>query len=179
MIWLLFGYFATVSIVAGVLTVSLRNAVHCSLALLTLLLHMAGLFVLLNSEFLAAVQIIVYAGAILILYLFVLMLLSLKTEEQHLHKKYAVMVFGGMFIFVEFLAFLLQSPFGGKRGDATPEIILQTNHSHAIGITMFSDYLLLFEIVGIFLLGAIIGAIVLAKTPTKTEESGSTGSVIS
>ncbi len=179
MMWLLFGYFATVSIVAGVLTVSLRNAVHCSLALLTLLLHMAGLFVLLNSEFLAAVQIIVYAGAILILYLFVLMLLSLKTEEQHLHKKYAVMVFGGMFIFVEFLAFLLQSPFGGKRGDATPEIILQTNHSHAIGITMFSDYLLLFEIVGIFLLGAIIGAIVLAKTPTKTEESESTGSVIS
>jgi NADH-quinone oxidoreductase subunit J len=179
MMWLLFGYFATVSIVAGVLTVSLRNAVHCSLALLTLLLHMAGLFVLLNSEFLAAVQIIVYAGAILILYLFVLMLLSLKTEEQHLHKKYAVMVFGGMFIFVEFLAFLLQSPFGGKRGDATPEIIIQTNHSHAIGITMFSDYLLLFEIVGIFLLGAIIGAIVLAKTPTKTEEPGSTGSVIS
>ncbi|TFG65792.1 MAG: NADH-quinone oxidoreductase subunit J, partial [Nitrospirales bacterium] len=79
--WLLFIYFATVSVVAGVLTVSLRNAVHCALALLTLLLHMAGLFVMLNAEFLAMVQIIVYAGAILILYLFVLMLMNLKTEE--------------------------------------------------------------------------------------------------
>ena len=177
--WLLFGYFATVSIVAGVLTVSLRNAVHCSLALLTLLLHMAGLFVLLNSEFLAMVQIIVYAGAILILYLFVLMLLSLKTEEQHLHKKYAYLVFGGMFVFVELLVFLLQSPLGGKKGDATPAVILQTDHSHAIGITMFSDYLLLFEIVGIFLLGAVIGAIVLVKTPMKSEDSHSTSRAIS
>ncbi len=179
MMWLLFGYFATVSIVAGVLTVSLRNAVHCSLALLTLLLHMAGLFVLLNSEFLAMVQIIVYAGAILILYLFVLMLLSLKTEEQHLHKKYAFLIFGGMFVFVELLIFLLQSPFGGKKGEATPEVILNTDHSHAIGITMFSDYILLFEIVGIFLLGAIIGAIVLAKTPAKPDNPDSTHTAIS
>jgi len=143
MMWLLFIYFATVSVVAGVLTVSLRNAVHCALALLTLLLHMAGLFVMLNAEFLAAVQIIVYAGAILILYLFVLMLMNLKTEEQHLHKKYPYLFFAGM--------------------------ILATGPSHAVGITMFSDYLLLFEIVGIFLLGAVIGAIVLAKTPVKIE----------
>ena len=91
--WLLFIYFATISVVAGVLTVSLRNAVHCAMALLTLLLHMAGLFVMLNAEFLAAVQIIVYAGAILILYLFVLMLMNLKTEEQHLHKKYSYLFF--------------------------------------------------------------------------------------
>ena len=55
MMWLLFIYFATISIVAGVLTVTLRNAVYCALALLTLLLHMAGLFVMLNAEFLAAV----------------------------------------------------------------------------------------------------------------------------
>ncbi len=173
MTWLLFGYFSAISIVAGILTVSLRNAVHCALALLTLLLHMAGLFVLLNSEFLAMVQIIVYAGAILILYLFVLMLLSLKTDDQHLHKRYAFLLYGGMFIFVELLIFLLQSPWGGKQGTATPEVILRTDHSHAIGLTMFSDYLLLFEIVGIFLLGAVIGAIVLVKTPA-TPDRGET-----
>jgi NADH-quinone oxidoreductase subunit J len=169
MMWLLFTYFATVSIVAGVLTVALRNAVYCALALLTLLLHVAGLFVLLNAEFLFAVQIIVYAGAILILYLFVLMLMNLKTEEQHLHKKYAFSLFAGVGILGELLIFLLQSPYGGAVGTATPDVILQTGPSHAIGITMFSDYLLLFEVIGIFLLGAVIGAIVLAKTPPKTD----------
>ena len=167
--WLLFIYFATVSVVAGVLTVSLRNAVHCALALLTLLFHIAGLFVMLNAEFLAAVQIIVYAGASLILYLFVLMLMNLKTEEQHLHKKHSYLIFAGMGLLAELLILLLLSPYGGRIGTATPEVILEAGPSHAVGITMFSDYLLLFEIVGIFLLGAVIGAIVLAKTPAKTE----------
>ena len=169
MMWLLFIYFATVGLVAGVLTVALRNPVHCALALLTLLLHMAGLFVMLNAEFLAMVQIIVYAGAILILYLFVLMLMNLKTEEQHLHKKHSLVFFVGLGLLGELLILLLLSPYGGAMGTATPEIILETGPSHAVGITMFSDYLLLFEIIGIFLLGAVIGAIVLAKTPVKTD----------
>ncbi len=176
MMWLLFIYFATVSIVAGVLTVSLRNPVHCGLALLTLLLHVAGLFVLLNAEFLFAVQIIVYAGAILVLYLFVLMLLNLKTEEQHMHKKSAILLFIGAGILGELLILLLQSPYGGAKGTATPDLLLETGPSHAIGLTMFSDYLLLFEIVGVFLLGAVIGAIVLAKTPVKQEGQESTPS---
>ncbi|UCH91345.1 MAG: NADH-quinone oxidoreductase subunit J [Nitrospirota bacterium] len=169
MMWILFIYFATICVVAGVLTVALRNAVHCAMALLTLLLHMAGLFVMLNAEFLAAVQIIVYAGAILILYLFVLMLMNLKTEEQHLHKKHSYLLFAGMGLFAELLILLMLSPYGGTLGTATSEVILTTGPSHAVGITMFSDYLLLFEIVGIFLLGAVIGAIVLAKTPAKTD----------
>ena len=93
---IIFAYFATVSIVAGIMTVAFRSPVHCGLALLTLLLHVAGFFVLLNAEFLFAVQIIVYAGAILVLYLFVLMLLNLKTEEQYLHRKYAFLLFVGV-----------------------------------------------------------------------------------
>ena len=166
MIYLLFAYFATVSIVAGVFTIALKNPVHCGLSLLALLLHVAGLFVLLNAEFLFAVQIIVYAGAILVLYLFVLMLLNLKTEEQFLHKKYPFVLFAGVAILGELLILIFQTPYGGIKGKATTEVLLTTGPSHAIGITMFSDYLLLFEIVGVFLLGAIIGAIVLAKTPS-------------
>ena len=166
---LLFCYFATVSIVAGVMTVAFRNPVHCGLALLTLLLHVAGLFVLLNAEFLFAVQIIVYAGAILILYLFVLMLMNLKTEEQYLHRKYALLLFAGVGLLGELLVLILQSPYGGTKGTATAQVVLETGQSHAVGITMFSDYLLLFEIVGVFLLGAIIGAIVLAKPPAVTD----------
>ena len=84
---LFFSYFAVVSIVAGVLTVAMKHPVHCALALLALLLHVSGLFILLNAEFLWAVQVIVYVGAILVLYLFVLMLLNLKTDERYFHAR--------------------------------------------------------------------------------------------
>jgi NADH-quinone oxidoreductase subunit J len=164
-----FVYFSLVSIVAGVLTIAFRNPVHCGLALLTLLLHVAGLFVLLNAEFLFAVQIIVYAGAILVLYLFVLMLLNLKTDERYLHTRYAVILFATAGICGELLLLVLRSPFSGLKGDAPAEAILKEGASYAVGIKMFSDYLLPFEIVGVFLLGAIIGAIVLAKTPTAAD----------
>jgi NADH-quinone oxidoreductase subunit J len=164
-----FAYFSLVSIAAGILTVALRNPVHCGLALLTLLLHVAGLFVLLNAEFLFAVQIIVYAGAILVLYLFVLMLLNLKTDERYLHTRYALLLFAALGIGGELFLLVLRSPFGGAKGDAPAEAVLKEGASYAVGIKMFSDYLLPFEIVGVFLLGAIIGAIVLAKTPTAAD----------
>src|SRR5574339_483608 len=160
-----FTYFALVSIAAGVLTVTLRHPVHCALSLLVLLMHVSGLFILLNAEFLWAVQVVVYAGAILVLYLFVLMLLNLKTEERYFHSTYVYFlvptVLGSLYV----LALLFKSPYGGAKGDAPASAVLQEGDTYAIGMKMFSDYLLQFEIVGIFLLGAIIGAIVLAKTP--------------
>jgi len=169
MIPVLFAYFALVSIVAGVLTVALRNPVHCGIALLALLGHVAGLFVLLHAEFLAAVQVIIYAGAILILYLFVLMLLNLKSEERYLHRRYAWYVVGVTCVAVQLLLVLLSSHYAGAKGAATAEAVAQVGNSTAIGILMFSDYLLPFEIVGVFLLGAIVGAIVLAKPPTRAD----------
>jgi NADH-quinone oxidoreductase subunit J len=165
----LFAYFALVSIAAGMLTVSLRNPVHCGIALLALLGHVAGLFVLLHAEFVAVVQIIIYAGAILILYLFVLMLLNLKTEERYFHRRHAWYVVGVGALTVELLLVLLASQYGGVKGPAPAEAVEEVGNSMAIGILMFSDYLLPFEIVGIFLLGAIVGAIVLAKTPTRAD----------
>jgi NADH-quinone oxidoreductase subunit J len=165
MVAVFFSYFALVSMAAGVLTVALKNPVHCGLALLALLLHVSGLFVLLNAEFLWAVQVIVYAGAILVLYLFVLMLLNLKTDERYFHSSFMYFLVPAVLgaSYVVFL--LLRSPFAGAKGDAPTVAVLQDGNTYAIGIKMFSDYLLQFEIVGIFLLGAIIGAIVLAKTP--------------
>ena len=160
-----FAYFSLVSIAAGVLTVALKNPVQCGLALLALLLHVSGLFVLLNAEFLWAVQVVVYAGAILVLYLFVLMLLNLKTDERYFHSKYPYFLVPTAIGLVYLLVLMVRSPFSGVKGDAPAAAMLQHGDTHAIGIKMFSDYLLAFEIVGVFLLGAIIGAIVLAKTP--------------
>lgn len=160
-----FAYFALVSIAAGVLTVSLRHPVHCAIALLTVLLHVSGLFIILNAEFLWAVQVIVYVGAILVLYLFVLMLLNLKTDERYFHPSALYFVVPGVLGAVYVLFLLLQSPFDGTKGTVPPSVVLQEGDTYAVGIKMFSDHILQFEIVGIFLLGAIIGAIVLAKTP--------------
>src|SRR5438093_2441388 len=77
----IFYYMAAASVVSSLLAVTRKNPVHSMLWVLTLLLHVAGIFLLLGAEFLAAVQVIVYAGAILIFYLFVVMLLDLPDEE--------------------------------------------------------------------------------------------------
>ena len=77
----IFYYMAAASVVSALLAVTRRNPVHSMLWVLALFLHMAGMFLLLDAEFLAAVQVIVYAGAILIFYLFVVMLLDLPDEE--------------------------------------------------------------------------------------------------
>src|SRR6266567_8179889 len=76
-----FYYLAVASIASSLLAVTRRNPVHSMLWVLALFLHVAGIFLLLGAEFLAAVQVIVYAGAILIFYLFVVMLLDLPDEE--------------------------------------------------------------------------------------------------
>lgn len=170
MVVLFFVYFSVVSIVAGAMTVALKNPVHCGMALLAVLLHVSGLFILLNAEFLWAVQVIVYAGAILVLYLFVLMLLNLKTEERYFHRSaywfLGPTVAGSVYL----IALLFGSPFGGAKGDTPADVVLQASDTTAIGLKMFSDYLLQFEIVGVFLLGAVIGAIVLAKTPSQIDQ---------
>ena len=165
MVVVFFTYFALASITAGVLTVALKHPVHCGLALLALLVHVSGLFILLNAEFIWAMQVIAYAGAILVLYLFVLMLMNLKTDDRYVHSSYLYFVVPAVIGSLYVLALLVRSPFGGTKGDATTAVVLQDGDTHAVGITMFSDYLLQFEIVGVFLLGAVIGAIVLAKTP--------------
>ncbi len=169
MAFVFFAYFAVVSIVAGILTVALKNPVQCGLALLALLLHVSGLFVMLNAEFLWAVQVIVYAGAILVLYLFVLMLLNLKTDDRYFHARTPYLLAPAVIGLIYLLFLLLRSPFSGSRGDASTAAVLLNGDAHAVGIKMFSDYLLQFEIIGVFLTGAIVGAIVLAKTPKSIE----------
>jgi NADH-quinone oxidoreductase subunit J len=79
------------------------------------------------------------------------------------------MLFAAIAVCGELVLLIVQSPFGGMKGDAPAEAVLKDGASYAVGIKMFGEYLLPFEIVGVFLLGAIIGAIVLAKTPTSAD----------
>jgi len=142
--------------------VGLRSPVYCTLALLSTLLHVAGLFVLLHAEFIAAIQIIVYAGAGLVLYLFVLMLLNLKTTETFLQKQTSIAIFFGVVILIEIFIGISKSSRVERFPDVT-ERSASLGNTAEIGLALFNQYLLPFEVVGVILLGAVIGALVLAK----------------
>jgi NADH-quinone oxidoreductase subunit J len=159
---LAFYYLAAVTIVSGVLTITLRSPVHCGLALVAMLVHMAGFFVLLNAEFIAAVQVLVYAGAILVLYLFVVMLLNLRREERY-HQQYLLGGLLGAAMLTELLLVLFRSNFSPPTGEFTPAHLQAVGNTEAVGKAMFTTYLLPFEVASLVLLAAMIGAIVLAK----------------
>jgi len=169
-----FGYCALMIIATGILAISLRNPVHCVLMVLVLFFHMAGLYLTLNAEFLAAVQIIVYAGAILVLYLFVLFLVSLR-EELHLDAFVPNPWLGrGIAVGLALaLMYVIPAFTLGEKGVWTVSAIQEVTHTKALGQEMYSTYLLPFEIAGLILLVALIGGLVLARR----EEGGQPGAV--
>lgn len=161
----LFAYIAAAMTVLSLLVVTRKNPVHSVLLMLVLFVHMAGLYLLLNAEFLAAIQIIVYAGAIMVLFLFVVMLLNLRNEETS--KKYQQQWPLSAGIAVVLAVFLVMIV--GKitvippLGKYSIEAIQAEGSIMTIGKVLYTEYLLPFEIASIILLVAIIGAVVLAK----------------
>jgi NADH-quinone oxidoreductase subunit J len=158
----LFFYFAAIIVATAALVVTLRNPVYSAMSLLIVFFHVAGLFVLLNAEFIAAVQVLVYAGAILVLYLFVVMLLNLKREERY-HRQYLLGGLLGAVILTELMLVLFRSDFSPPIGPYTPAELQAVGNTEAVGKAMFTTYLLPFEVASLVLLVAMIGAIVLAK----------------
>ena len=168
-----FWYCATVIIACGLAAISLRNPVHSVLSVLLLFFHLAGLYLLLQAEFLAAVQIIVYAGAILVLYLFVLFLVNLKRELQlapssdlWLGRILAAMLFA--LLAATLPAFVVG---GGGPANTAQVAAAGTGNARALGMELFTRYLLPFEIAGVILLVALIGGLVLAAR-TREERRG-------
>jgi len=159
----LFSYFAGVIVLTAVLVVASRKPVSSALSLLVMFFHVAGLYVLLNAEFIAAVQIIVYAGAILVLYLFVVMLLNLRAEESY-HKQYLVGLVIGLAILIEAVLILSRSGFADRAFPAAaPAPDLLAGNTEGIGRALYTTYLFPFEVASLILLVAMIGAILLAK----------------
>ena len=162
---LFFGYFAGMISITSILVVALRNPVYSALSLLVMFFHIAGLFVTLHAEFLAAVQIIVYAGAILVLYLFVVLILNVKQDDRyHSHWRIAGVVCVPLLI--ESIV-LLSGGTGatnpGSRSLQSQPHAIASDNTLAIGETLFSTYLFPFEVASLVLLVAMIGAIVIAK----------------
>ena len=162
-----FYYMAAASVASALLAVTRKNPVHSMLWVLALFLHVAGIFLLLGAEFLAAVQVIVYAGAILIFYLFVVMLLDLPDEEARprfgKHWPFAAAVGLGFAA----LAWIARGGAGLAPAvtRAPAEGPFRGNLS-AVGMALFGPFTLPFEIASLLLLAAIIGAVVLARRRT-------------
>lgn len=163
MVELLFGYFATVIIVSTLIGVTRKNLVHSLLWILLMFVHLGGLYLLLNAEFLAMVQIIVYAGAILVMFLFVVFLLNLKeeTKEPVFIRSWQGRIYGVLIL----LFFALFGAFTYKKtytGSFTIELIEKHGHTKAIGTALFNEYLFPFLILGFILLVPLIGVGIVA-----------------
>jgi NADH-quinone oxidoreductase subunit J len=161
---ILFSLFAVSAVCFAVNVIFRRNAVHCALHLVGVLLSVSGLFVLLNAQFIAAIQILVYAGAIMVLFLFVVMLLNVRGESPLLTPG-AAKGFGFFFAALAFVELLWIVLSGGGEGAAHPAAALPPGFGSPaeIGRILYSTWLFPFEVTSILLLIAVIGAVVLAK----------------
>lgn len=166
-----FYYMAAASVASALLAVTRRNPVHSMLWVLALFLHVAGIFLLLGAEFLAAVQVIVYAGAILIFYLFVVMLLDLPDEEARprFGKHWPFAAAAGLSLAA--LAWLARAeafgPVALGVGAGAERVAAQApplGSLAAVGTALFGPFALPFEMASLVLLAAIVGAVVLART---------------
>jgi NADH-quinone oxidoreductase subunit J len=162
-------YCLAVCVVAGAVgVIAFRNPVNAALSLLGTFLAVAGVFVLMHAEFLAAVQILVYAGGIMVLFLFVIMLVNVRTvpqEPQYLSRLVPVAVgLGGLLavlVGVGLWAAAHASPADAAALHQVQGVPL--GNTEAVGWNLYRDYLLPFEVVSIVLLVAMIGAIVMGR----------------
>lgn len=151
----------------ALLVVSTKNTVHAVLFLVLNFLAVAGLYVLLTAQFLAAIQVLVYAGGIVVLYLFVVMLVNLKRppEDHSAPQRLPWTAFALAGVVLAQLGAILV--WGGVGTPADPHTMqssdLALNNVEHIGMLLYTDYLVPFEVASMLLLVAMVGAIILAK----------------
>lgn len=163
-----FLLFAFLALASAVVVVAHRNPVYSVMSLVVTLVSLAVLFVLLGAPFIATLQVLIYTGAILVLFLFVLMLLNIGREEpgpsrwgQKLPAILAALIFGGMLTLLYYRGFAGQALVPLDEGFVSLRVL---------AAALFDRYLLPFEIVGLLLLVAVIAATVLARRPERGSE---------
>jgi NADH-quinone oxidoreductase subunit J len=160
---ILFYIFSALALICGVMILASRNPVNSAMFLVLTIGSLAGLFVLLEAFFLAAIQVLVYAGAVMVLFLFVIMLLDLKAEERRKIKLLGVV--GGVVAVGTILAIFFKSLSSASlNATRAPDFKAGTAE---LGRLLFSQYLLPFEIVSVLLLVAMVGVILLSKKDLK------------
>jgi NADH-quinone oxidoreductase subunit J len=158
---LFFFLFGGAAVILGLLVIVLKNPVHSAVALVANMFSIAALFALQDAHFLAALQVLVYAGAIMVLILFVIMLLNLKNDELGAPRITATKLLGGGAAAV--VAFLLVTIISSIKTESASNLPKDFGTLTSIGRMIFSTYLLPFETASILLLAAILGAVGIAK----------------
>ena len=159
-----FYLFSGLMLAAACSVVLTRQPIYSVLSLLVVMLCVAALFVLLGAFFLAALQVLLYAGAVLVLFLFIIMLLNLDPGAAARARLFTLRAAGTGVATLVGVALLRALSLRG--GSATlPEVSLTNGTVESVGRRLFTDYLLPFELTSFLILAAIIGAVTLAKTP--------------
>jgi len=166
MSFLLFAALAIVALVGAVGVVLSRNAVHSALYLLLNFATFAAMYIMLGAQFLGLVQIVVYAGAIVVLFLFVVMLIGGEIGDFRSKSRSYTRIVAGIFV----AAFLLALIFvigQSLPADALPKGAPDNGSVQAIGAVLYTEYLLPFELASILLLAGMLGGVVLARRYTQ------------
>ena len=154
-----FLMFAITALCSGLAVVTLRNPVHSAVSLMLCLVQVAALFVLLRSPFVAVAQVFIYVGAVMVLFLFVVLILDIKKAAIETFPPVKRRFVGGVIavLGIELLAFIFASPFGTAPADAAETT------TESIGKLLFTKYLFPFEVVSVILLAALVAAVIMAK----------------
>ena len=180
MLALLFILFAGLAIGCAIAVVVQRNPLYSAISLIGVFIALASLYLLLAAPFIAAVQVIVYGGAIMVLVVFVIMLLNVEEEVRRPTRLIFLVptAFGLAVVLIAQVVFILYSVQGSP---LTPrDVVSDTGLSASIGIGLFTKYILPFEITSILLIMAVVGAITLARRSSlvSPEEQTQTGARI-
>jgi NADH-quinone oxidoreductase subunit J len=196
---LVFIVIGTIAVASSILVVAMRNPVHSALFLLLTFLCVAVLFVIKSAEFVAAVQVLVYAGGVMVLFLFVVMLINYRhlPEERVMSKVWLGGIGVGVSIFILLFALVRNGAYHDQAPDAARKLTTvretfltehpsdpsklvrrsrdrENRNAEAVGMALYYDYLVPFEVVSLFLLVAMIGAIVIGKRELSADEEEST-----
>jgi len=169
---ILFYIFGAITIISAILVITQKNIVHSAVFLASTLLSVAGIFLTLHAEFLAGVQVIVYVGGILVLFVFVIMLISMErsVHERQFSRQWIIALIASLALVTEFAYGIYKGKdtFLLPPAEAAPAETALGN-TQAVGTALYTTYLLPFEIASILLLVAIVGAVVLAKRKTTVD----------
>ena len=164
---LFFYILGAITLISGLLVILMRNPVHSALFLIITFLSIAGIFVVLDAEFIAAVQVLVYAGGIMVLFLFVIMLVTMGEQKKGMigFKRFhvAVSIVLALLLAGALISVFFINPFSSTEPDDTEVLRGGGGNIEAIGIGLYRYYILPFEVASVLLLAAMIGAVVLAK----------------
>ena len=163
----LFWTFSAIMLLFGLMVIVCRNLVTSALSLVVCFLALAALYVSLDAFFIGVIQILVYAGAVMVLFLFIIMLLDLKAEQRRRLNLPAF--FGGIIVIALFVKVLFDVSYGFQDGSASFPAIQRGQQPDVwyIGLTLFQQYKLQLQIIGALIVVASIGVVVLSKRELK------------